>query len=255
MNKNYRHFTFISWALLAATWFVLSGFRLIPSHKLPSPLEVALSFLDLLKEGYNYIPLWTHFSISMIRLLSSVILAFFTAVPLGLLSGYIKPLKAFFDSLIGFYRNLPPLAYYSLLIIWLGIDEKSKIMLLYLAAFPPLYISSVSAVSRVPRSFILSALTFGANKRQIFLNVIVPSTIPEVFTALRTSVGVCYTTLVSAEMIAATKGIGWIVVDAYKYINTSVVFVGIFIMGFTGLFIDFLLSRLEKKMIFWRSHV
>lgn len=254
MRKNYRYITWLSWLAFFALWSVLSAFKLVPYHKLPSPLEVAEAFVDLLRDGYNYLPLARHLFVSFFRLLSSLVLAVLTAIPLGLLCGYIMPLRAIADSFVNFYRNLPPLAYYSLLIIWLGIDETSKITLLYLAAFAPLYIASMSAVSRVKRAYILSAETFGASKRQIFWYVILPATFPEIFVGIRTAVGVCYTTLVSAEMIAATAGIGWVVMDAYKYINTPVVFVGIIIMGLTGLFIDFLLSLCEKKFLFWSKN-
>ena len=180
-------------------------------------------------------------------------MALITAIPLGLLCGYFAPLRAVVNSLINFYRPLPPLAYYSLLIVWLGIDESSKVMLLYLASFAPIYISSVSAVSRVNDAYIMGAQSFGASNRQIFFTVILPSAFPEIFVGIRTAFGVAYTTLVSAEMIAATAGIGWMVIDAYKYLKMDVVFVGIIIMGITGILMDSILSYIERKFIFWNG--
>ena len=143
------------------------------------------------------------------------------------------------------------MAYYVLLIMWLGIDEESKVMLLYLAIFAPIYVASSSAVSRVKEEFILSAKTLGANPSQVFCRIIIPASLPDIFTGIRTAVGVGYTTLVSAEMIASTSGIGWMVMDAYNYLKTDIVFVGIIIMGTTGIVIDSLLRRLGDKIIHW----
>lgn len=252
-DKKNRLITISTWVGLILLWIILSEFKIVPSHKLPSPFEVLAAMKDIILEGYNNTSFWNHIGISMFRLLSSVALAIITAIPLGLLSGYFPKFRAVVNSLVNFYRNLPPLAYYSLLIIWLGIDESSKIALLFLASFAPMYISSLSAVSRVKKSHILSAETFGATKGQIFKSVILPASFPEIFVGIRTAIGVAYTTLVSAEMIAATAGIGWMVIDAYKYINTEVVFVGIIIMGLTGVLIDYILTLIERKVIFWNG--
>ena len=252
-NKNYRYITITTWGVILLLWTLLSVFNVLPSHKLPSPFEVIFTFKDILINGYNYTSFWSHIGISMFRLIISVIISIITAIPLGLICGYFPKIRAILNSFVNFYRNLPPLAYYSLLIIWLGIDEKSKITLLCLAAFAPMYISSISAVSRINHSYILSAETFGATKFQIFRTIILPAAFPEIFVGIRTAIGVAYTTLVSAEMIAATAGIGWMVIDAYKYINTDVVFVGIIIMGLTGVLIDYLLTLVERKFVFWNG--
>src|SRR5699024_6970662 len=148
---------------------------------------------------------------------------------------------AMVNSVVEFYRPLPPLAYYTLLIIWLGIGDTSKIALLFLAGFAPLYIAGVSAVAKLNRDYIRSAKCLGAGQKQIFFNIILPGCMPEVFTGLRTAVGVSYTTLVSAEMVAATSGIGWMVLDASNFLRSDAIFVGIIIMGITGMVIDFIL--------------
>ncbi|MDO5714023.1 MAG: ABC transporter permease [Tissierellia bacterium] len=250
-NKSYRSISILTWVVIITLWVIFSEFHILPAYKLPSPFAIIKTFQDILINGYNYTSFWYHLGISLYRLLLSILLSLFTAIPLGLCCGFFPKFRAVINSFVNFYRNLPPLAYYSLLIIWLGIDEKSKVTLLFLASFAPMYLSSMFAVSRINPSFILSAETFGASKVQIFKTIIIPAAFPEIFVGIRTAVGVAYTTLVSAEMIAATAGVGWMVIDAYKYINTEVVFVGIIIMGLTGLLLDYLLTLIEKKYIFW----
>lgn len=211
------------------------------------------NFFSLLENGYNGISFWQHASISLYRLIVSSFCALTVAIPLGLMSGYSRKIRSVVDSVIQFYRPLPPLAYYTLIILWLGIDESSKIMLLFLAAFAPIYLSCVAGVEKINQDFLLIAKSLGANKKDIFLTIVLPACLPEIFTGIRTAVGIAYTTLVSAEMIAATSGIGWMVIDASKYLKSDVMFVGIIIMGCTGLILDLSLKKLEDKIVFWKG--
>lgn len=122
-----------------------------------------------------------------------------------------------------------------------------------MAAFAPIYLASLEAVSRVNSNYIRGALTLGATRREVFFKVVLPASLPEIFVGVRTASSVAYTTLVSAEMVAATAGLGWLVLDAYKYLKTDVVLVGIIIMGLTGLVLDQALALVEKKFIFWKG--
>lgn len=257
MNKQkpqtYKRYTWLTWLVIIAVWFVTTESGLVASRLVPSPIQVSKTFLQIVQEGYNGISFWSHFGVSLGRLGLSTLLAFVTAIPLGLLSGYFKPFRAIVDSLVQFYRPLPPLAYYTLLILWLGIDESSKVTLLFLAAFAPIYLACVSAVSNINQDLILSAESLGASKKDIFFTIVLPASLPEIFTGLRTAVGVAYTTLVSAEMIAATSGIGWMVIDASRYLKSDVMFVGIILMGITGILLDLGLKKLEVKLVHWKG--
>ena len=187
----------------------------------------------------------------MQRLFIAFGLAVITAVPLGLLSGFSKTVKAIMEPIIEFYRPLPPLAYYTLLVLALGIDNPSKIALLFLACFAPIYVACVSAVVRVNKDYMNSAYTLGANKFQVFFSVIFPACLPEMFTGLRTSIGIGYSTLVAAEMVAANAGIGWMVLDAKNWLRNDIVFVGIIVMGVTGILMNVFILLLEKKLVPW----
>ncbi|MEG0256068.1 ABC transporter permease [Vagococcus sp.] len=252
-KNNTKRYTYMTWAFILLVWLAVTELNLISSRLVPSPIQVIKTFVDILNNGYNHTSFWAHMGISMYRLFLSSVLALITAIPLGLLSGYSNKVRAVVDSVVQFYRPLPPLAYYTLLILWLGIDESSKVMLLFLAAFAPIYLACVSAVSKVNPDFIGSAESLGASKKDVFFTIVLPACLPDIFTGLRVAVGVAYTTLVSAEMVAATSGIGWMVIDASKYLKSDVMFVGIIIMGLTGLLIDFCLRKIENKVVFWKG--
>ena len=235
-------------------WFFITKFKLISELMVPSPQKVLFCFLDILKNGYKGNALLVHLLSSIQRLFYSILLSIALAIPLGLLSGYNSKVKSIIDPIVAFYRPLPPLSYYTLLVLWMGIGNGSKIALLFLAGFAPMYISCLAGVARVKDDYINGAKTLGANKRQIFFYVVFPATLPDIFTGLRTSIGSVYSTLVAAEMVAAVSGIGWMVLDASKYLRSDVIFVGIIIMGIMGVLLDKAIEVSEKKVVFWKGH-
>ncbi|MGG7147679.1 ABC transporter permease [Clostridium butyricum] len=239
--------------LILLVWFVVTNFGIANSKMVPTPQAVWNAFIDIIQNGYKNYSLLQHLGASMERLFISFFFAALIAVPFGLASGYNSKIRAVFEPIIEFYRPLPPLAYYTLLVLWLGIGNESKITLLFLACFAPIYISCVSAVLKIKEDYINSAYTVGASKYQIFIHVILPSCLPDIFVGIRTAVGVAYTTLVAAEMVAAKSGLGWMVLDASNYLRSDIIFVGIIIMGITGILLDQFLRILEKKIVPWKG--
>ena len=238
-------------ATIMVLWYVVTALGLVSPMLLPSPLAVWTAFVEIPFNGYKGFSLLQHIGTSLWRLLSAFGLAIIAAIPLGLLSGYNTKIKAALDPIINFYRPLPPLAYYTLLVMGLGIADASKVALLFLAAFAPIYVSCVSAVAKVNTDFINSAKTVGASQTQVFFHVILPSCLPDILTSLRTALSVAYTTLVSAEMVAAMTGIGWLVLDASNYLRSDIVFVGIIIMGITGILLDKIIVIIQNKFVPW----
>ncbi|SFL77400.1 ABC transporter permease [Halanaerobium salsuginis] len=250
-----RILTVSTWLFIFLIWYLVTKLEIFTPTLLPGPKRVWLAFLHILKNGYNNVPLWVHLGTSFKRLFVALFFAICTAIPLGLLSGYFNKVEAVIDSVVEFYRPLPPLAYYTLLILWFGIDDTSKQILLFLAAFAPIYLACVSAVRKLNQDFVLSAKSLGADQKDIFFKIVLPAAMPEIFTGIRTAFGVAYTTLVSSEMVAATSGIGWMVLDASNFLKSDVIFVGIIIMGISGVLIDACLRLLERKIIFWKGHI
>ena len=234
-------------------WLIVSEFGLIDQNLVPTPQAVFAAFIEIMENGYKNFTLLEHLGESMKRLVIAFVLSCVTAVPLGIASGYNSRIRAIFEPIIEFYRPLPPLAYYTLLVLWMGIENKSKISLLYLACFAPAYISCVSAVIKIREDYINSAFTVGASRLQVIVHVIFPACLPDIFTGLRTSLGVAYTTLVSAEMVAANSGIGWMVLDASRYLRSDIIFLGIIVMGITGILLDRGIQLIERRVVPWKG--
>ncbi len=248
------------WLLTAATlvsifvaWYAVARFELVSELFVPHPISVWEAFVEVLTEGYRGVTLLRHLVDSLYRVVAGFLLAVVTAVPLGLAIGYSRKVEAVFDPLIEFYRPLPPLAYYTLLVIWLGIENESKIALLYLAAFPPLSVSAMAGVRGVALERIQGAQSLGASRWQVFRYVVFPSCLPDIFTGMRVSIAFTYTTLVAAEMVAATSGVGWMVLDASKFLRSDVIFMGNIVMGITGITLDRLIRLAERRVVPWKG--
>lgn len=251
--KKYRYITYITVLLILLLWFISTTFGWIDTRIFPSPKDTYQALVSILVDGYKGNTVLTHLAASMYRLFIAFALAVITGTIIGLTSGYSRKLSAVFEPIIEFYRPLPPLAYYTLLVLWMGIENESKIALLYLACLPPIYISCYQGVKRVSPLYVQSASVLGADSKKIFMHVILPSCLPDIFTGMRTAIGVGYSTVVAAEMVAATSGIGWMVLDASNYLRNDIVFAGILIMSLTGICMDQILRILEKKIVPWKG--
>jgi taurine transport system permease protein len=170
---------------------------------------------------------------------------------LGLAAGSSPLVRAIIDPVIEFYRPLPPLAYYTLLILFLGIGDESKVTLLFLSAFAPLLIGIIFSVQKIPEDRLRVARSLGAKGPKLLLNVVLPSCLPDILTGFRTSVGLAYATLVAAEMVAAVSGLGWLVLDASKFLRNDIVFTGVIILGFIALAMDLVLRRGIRYLSPW----
>ncbi|MGW5733413.1 MULTISPECIES: ABC transporter permease [Streptomyces] len=226
----------------------------------PPPAKVWSAFIEVSTthdgvRGYNGTTLIEHLGISLRRIALGAGIGIALGVVFGLLMGTVGWVRSLFEPWITFLRTLPPLAYFSLLIIWLGINEEPKITLLAVAAFPPVAVSTTTAVTAVSHSLIEAARALGGSRWDVIKDVVVPSALPQTLTGIRLAVGVAYSSLVAAELVNGLPGIGGMVKDAANYNNTPVVLVGIIAIGISGLAIDGLLLRLERAVVPWRGHV
>ena len=180
-------------------------------------------------------------------------LAVVTAIPVGILMGVNRVARGVFDPLVEFYRPLPPLAYLPLVVIWMGIGEGSKILLIYLAMFAPLALSARAGVKSVAIEQIHAAYSMGASRGQVLRQVIMPAALPEILTGMRIAIGFGWTTLVAAEMVAATAGLGFMVLTASKFMATDVVIMGILVIGALALLFDLGMRWLERKLVPWKG--
>lgn len=245
--------TLLTLGALFALWYGVSVSGWVPPYFVPTPMKTWQTFLRIVEEGYRGHTLWAHLWASLTRVLLAYGASVLIGVPLGLAMGSDRRIAAVFDLPIEFYRPLPPLAYYTLLVIWLGIDNASKVALLFLAALPPVVIATATGVRSVRTDYLQGAQSLGASRWQLFRYVIFPACLPDIFTGLRVSIGFTYTTLVAAEMVAGVDGVGWMVLDASKFLQSDVIFVGIILMGLTGALLDAGIRWLDRAIVPWRG--
>jgi taurine transport system permease protein len=243
--------TATSVALVLAVWIALTEGGAVSDLFMPGAGELWAAFTDLIEDGYKSRTLVEHITDSLYRVLVGFGLGALVGTLLGLLMGYVPVVDALCAPFIEFLRPLPQLAYLVLLIIWLGIGEASKITLLFLTALPVSAVAARDGVRNVSISRIQAAQTLGANQWQVLRYVILPSASAEIFTGARLAIGVVYGTLIAAEIIAGTSGIGWMILDAGRFLRSDYVFVGIFIIGLMGIALDRLLLAVERRAVHW----
>lgn len=241
--------------VLIALWFFVTEAGLVKPLFLPSPVAVWSKFVLALTEGVSNSTLIEHTLASLGRVLGAFLLALATAVPIGILMGVNRFVRGLFDPIIEFYRPLPPLAYLPLIIIWLGIGEFPKVFLIYLAIFAPMAIAARAGVRSVSTEQIHAAYAMGASRSQVISQVILKAAMPEIFTGMRIGIGVGWTTLVAAEMVAANRGLGFMVLNAAENLESDTVIMGIFIIGLFAFAFDLLIRYLEKVMIPWKGRL
>ena len=240
---------------LAVLWFLVTNLGLIKPLFLASPQAVWQQFVEYLTGAANDKPLWQHFAASMGRVFVAFFLACVTAIPVGIAMGMSRVARGIFDPPIEFYRPLPPLAYLPLIIIWFGIDETPKVLLIYLACFAPLALAARSGMKSAAQEQINAAYSMGASYRQVILHVILPSALPEILVGMRIAIGFGWTTLVAAEMVAANVGLGQMVLNAANFLRTDIVIMGIIVIGVIAYLFDMFMRWVEHKLVPWKGRM
>ncbi|WP_341716507.1 ABC transporter permease [Micromonospora sp. FIMYZ51] len=205
--------------------------------------------------GYSGYLLIEHLGVSLRRILIGSVIGVAGGVLLGVVMGTVGWIRVVVEPVVTFVRALPPLAYFSLFIIWFGIDETPKLWLLSIAALPPVAVATAAAVYSAPTGLVEAARALGAGRAQVIRDVVLPHALPEIFTGIRIAVGVAYSSVVAAETINGVPGIGGMVRDAQRYSQTDVVILGLFAIGLSGLIIDALLRTAENRLIPWRGQI
>jgi ABC-type nitrate/sulfonate/bicarbonate transport system ATPase subunit/ABC-type nitrate/sulfonate/bicarbonate transport system permease component len=238
---------------VAVAWVLAVRTEAVSPTFLPSPETVWDTSKSIITDGYRGTPIWQHLWTSMSNVAISFVVVTLIAVPLGFFMGLNRSVQAVADPIVEFIRPLPPLAYLTLLVIWLGIGQTTQVTLLAVTAFPILTAAARSAAMSVPEEMKKTARSFGASRVQVFREVIVRASLPEVLTGLRVVVGVMFATVIAAEMVAARGGIGWMILDASRFLRADVIFFGIFLMILIGFSIDRLFRVIERLWAPWRG--
>jgi len=240
-------------AILLFVWWLITTMGWVKPLFVPAPQTIVQKFIVIWGEGFTGTPLWSHILISTERVFGAFLLACVIGIPLGLAMGISPFIRGIFDPPIEFYRPIPPLAYLPLMIIWFGIGETSKVLLIFLSVFAPVALGARAGVRSAAIEQIHAAYSFGATRWQVLKHIILPSAMPEILTAMRIGIGFGWTTLVAAEMVAATKGIGYMVLSASQFLQTAVVIMGIVVIAAIAYLFDLLMRFIERKAVPWKG--
>ena len=239
------------WVGILTLWYGIRASGLVNPALVPPPHVVAARFWDLLlNQGLLY-----DIAVSTRRVFIGVAVGIALAVPVGFGIGWFRAARTFADPLVNFFRALPPIALIPLVIVYFGVDEAAKLVILIYASFFSGVIVMYEGVSQTNPLFVRVARTLGATSTEVFGRVIVPLTVPHILTALRVALGVSWATLVASELVAAQRGLGSMIQNASTYFLLDVIYVGIICIGLVALLMDLALRRASARFLVWQERV
>ena len=242
--------------VLLAIWWAVAAQQWVSPLFLPPPGQVLTKLVSIAgPQGFMDATLWQHLTASLGRILVALLAAVIVGIPVGIAMGLSPTVRGILDPLIELYRPVPPLAYLPLMVIWFGIGETSKILLIYLAIFAPVAMSALAGVKSAQQVRIRAAQSLGASRAQVLWFVILPGALPEILTGLRIGLGVGWSTLVAAELIAATRGLGFMVQSAGEFLATDVVLAGIAVIAVIAFSLELGLRALQRRLTPWHGEI
>ena len=246
-RRQYWGFALVGLLLPLLGWWLLSHMGTDDSVFMPSPLDVFRRLIQWYQEDDLLADMW----ISIYRVTAGFLLSALIALPLGLLIGTFRPVQAMLEPLTDFIRYMPAVAFIPLVMLWIGIDESSKIAIIWIGTFFQMVLMMAEDVRRVPLAQIEAAQTMGATRSEIIQRVIFQSAKPALLDTLRVTMGWAWTYLVVAELVAANSGLGYSILKAQRFLQTDKIFVGIILIGLIGLIMDQLFRFAHRKAFPW----
>jgi NitT/TauT family transport system permease protein/taurine transport system permease protein len=237
---------------LAAAWVVLTGTGLVSSARFPSPIEFWKAADQIVTRGYAGGTLLLQAWHSTRLVVLGFVVAVATGIPLGLLMGWSRRLEAVINPAFLLVRPIPPLAWIPLAIVWLGLGDGAKIMVIWFAAFVPSVINAYTGARNIDPIFVAAARVHGASTARILAEVVIPGSLPMIFTGLRLSLQASWTTLVAAELVGAFYGLGRVLDIAYRDIYPAMIAVAMVTVGVLGALTTQVLVQIEKWAVPWR---
>jgi NitT/TauT family transport system permease protein len=235
---------------MLAGWYGIHYSGLINPALVPTPHDVFRRFVELMQ---GRLPM--DIVMSTQRVFLGVTCGIALAVPVGFVLGWYRGIRSFIDPLINFFRALPPIALIPLVIVYFGVDELAKTVILFYASFFAGVIVMYEGIAQISPIYVRVARTLGATDFEIFRKVIVPLTVPHMLTALRVALGVAWATLVASELIAAQQGLGALIQNASAFFQLDIIYVGIICIGFIALAMDLALRAASRRLIAWQERI
>ena len=238
------------WAAIVAAWYAIHYSGLVNPALVPTPHAVAARFREL---AATRLPMDVWMSTQ--RVFLGVSLGIVAAVPVGFVLGWYMGMRTFIEPLVNFFRALPPIALIPLVIVYFGVDETAKVVILFYASFFSGVIVMYEGIAQISPIYVRVARTLGATDAEIFRKVIVPLTVPHLLTALRVALGVAWATLVASELIAAQQGLGSLIQNAASFFQLDIIYVGIICIGVIALVMDLLLRLATRRLVAWQDRI
>ncbi|MDE2572943.1 MAG: ABC transporter permease [bacterium] len=247
-----RYLGLVSVAVLFVAWYLFTGpYHVVPAKFLPSPAALVKEFVDLSRHGYAGTPLWVHVGASLGRMLAGYALSIVVAVPLGLFMGINPVARGLLSPVFNILRPIPTIALIPLMVLWFGIGEESKVIVIFLASFLFIVLNTTAGVMTVPEGLVRAAINLGANRVQLFWRVMFPAALPSIMTGLKTGLAVSWAVVVAAELLGAQQGIGYMIEDAATFYRLQAVYVGVIFIGAIGLVMTSTLNLIEARVLHW----
>ncbi len=245
VKKGFKFFVksgIAAWVILLIIWQTASGFTL--PEFLPGPVQTLQGLKEVIESGV----LLEDIAISMQRVVIGWVKGLLIAIPTGLLVGRFQVVKWLVEPFVNFFRFVPAIGFLSLFLMWFGVGEESKLVLITYATVFPVVINTVAGVAGIDPVKYQAAESLGATKVQSFFTVTVPAAVPGIFTGIRLGLSSAIISIVSAEMLAANSGIGYLIYTSRLYYRTDWIFVGIVTLGLLGFLADKLLRKIGSTM-------
>ncbi len=259
-RRLFGHFTYVGKVSVATCvavvllWWIAARLEVVPAMFLPSPVVVAAKFFAVWRDGFQDATLSQHLLASLSRVLAALVAAIVAGVALGFAMNLSETARGIIGPLLEFYRPIPPLAYLPLVIIWFGIGEFAKILVIFLGILPSVLIATNDGLKSVSRDMINAARSLGATRLQVVLLVLLPHALPSILTGTRIGLGTGWATLVAAELVAATQGLGFMIKGAADFLVTDVVILGILVIAAAAVVMELALRLIQRAVAPWHGH-
>lgn len=236
--------------LLLILWTAVTITKFIPAYQLPSPIAVLETIRGLAQDG----TLWSHLGITLYRVILGSFIGTFIAVILGSIVGFYSKAERLFDPIIQGFKSIPSLAWVPLFILWMGIGEPSKISLIAVGVFFPVYLNVVSGILNVDRKLIEVGKVYGLSHFELVRRIILPATLPSFFTGLRSGLGLGWMFVVAAELMGASQGLGYLLVIGQNSSSPDLIIASIILFAIVGKCTDGIVKLVENKVLSWRDN-
>ncbi|MFP3929146.1 MAG: ABC transporter permease [Desulfobacteraceae bacterium] len=243
----YAYISIASFAFFMLVWEVFCRLGLIEPIFLPAPSLIVLRAVKMIDQG----ALFVHVLASTRRVMVGFLVASLVAIPFGIFLGSSRTFKAIFDPLISLLRPLPSMSWIPISLLWLGITETQKYSIVFMGSFAPSLLYIIEATRGIDPILIRAAQNLGASRWDVMREVILPGALPQIIAGLKVMLGIAWTCIISAELVAAEEGLGFLIMNAKEYFQTDTIFLGMLLISLTVIVIDTTFKMVEGKILPW----